>query len=387
MPSDQSIPTPVPIYLSQAHRHAVRDHKILFAMLYQINVNFEGLDVDELVTCMANVAAYAEYYGLLPFVAKFLEYGLHHRNAGKLLGTSLHPEYWVALGYMLRSEAIFADAMRHFVGGDLIDEFAKYNPEWQDVILLTYKKQLEIAKRISLTDHDLYHLTLVGEAHGPYTGISGLTRFTFLSEDKKAKKIKSEEAKARFLARKALAEWLADNLSKPHAPSVPRHRIYPKLLTLATEGDISMFGAEAPWRLSSIFNLQVGQSKRPPQLVIEIEMRRALREVKEVLERRLFPKDCPPALLEPEADNKYATRQYYLTHMSFTSEEMPWADLEAWKPITPDFEVKAASKTWLEEVGLGHLEAVIEGDTEHSRAWVFGCPPLPDGKCDPRYDW
>ena len=356
MPSDYDLQSTSPLYLSKAHQHAVRDHKILFALLYQLEVDLRGLWSDELVTCLANVAAYAEYYGLLPFVAKYLEEGLQNPVAYMHRKTLDRPTYWLALGYMLRSESIFADALRHFAGGHWIHCFAENNPGWQDVILLTYKKQLELAQRISSTDRELYRLTLVPDHQGSRR-LGGPPRFTFLSQKKGAKKTKSEEAKARYLARKALGEWLADNLCF-HYCSTEKSRgtIYRKLLRLATRGDIRMFGTEAPSRLSSIFNIKMGQSKRPPEEIIEMEMRKALREVKEVLERYLFNKDYPPAKQEPQEIDDYDKWCYYLTHIRIESGEMPWVMEDPWMPITPNFEIKAASEGWLDQVGLGHLK-------------------------------
>lgn len=377
MPSDDSLHPSSRLCVSKAHQHAVRDHKILFSMLYQIDVSLIGLSSEELVTCLANVAAYAEYYGLLPFIAKSLEHGFYHQHIRMDSDILERPVYWLALGYMLRSEPVFADALRHFVGGDWIHSFAANNPDWQDVILLTYKKQLELAQSISRTDQELYRVTLVTEHYEPH---KTPLRFTFLSEEKRAKKIKSEEAKARYLARKTLGDWLAENISKPHCTYVgaPRNVVYPKLLRLASSADISIFGHEAASRLASIFYLEVGQSKRPPQQVIEMEMRRALREVKEVLERHLFPKHCPPAQQEPrelgETFGKYEKRQYYLTHMSIMKEEMPWVNEDRWSPITPDFEIKPASKAWLEQVGLGHLEAEIDGVAGGGGAFFCASP-------------
>lgn len=340
-------------------------------MLYQIDVNLDGLMDKDLVTCVANVAAYAEYYGLLPSVAKSLAHALYHHHTDMDRHVLERPVYWLALGYMLRSEPVFADALRHMAGGDWIYSFAANNPDWQDVILLTYKKQLELARRISRTEHGLSRLTLVTEYHGPKWAP---IHFTFLSEENGAKKMKSEEAKARFLARKTLGDWLAENVTNPDrvykGPS--RHAIYPKLLRLATSNDISIFGYRAGSRLSSIFNIGVGQSKRPPQQVIDMEMRRALKEVKEVLERYLFSQDHPPAQREPREEGdvfeKYDKRQYYLTHMRIEREEMPWVNEDPWKPITPDFEIKTASKDWLEKVGLGHLEAEMDYVSEGGRA-------------------
>ena len=359
MPSDLVLPSPSPLCISTAHRHAVRDHKILFAMLYQIEVNFDGLFGDELIACIANVAAYAEYYGLLPFVAKSLEGGLDPCQTAMHCKLLNRPILWLALGYMLRSETVFAEALRHFVGGDWVGSFAASNPDWQDVILLAYKKQLELARRLSRTDRELYRLTLVPQYH---PNLAYFPRYTYLSEEKNAKKIKSEEAKARYLARNALGGFLATSFKNP--AFLPRggsnEAFYPWLLQRASRGDISIFGIEAPSRLSGIFKLKVGQSKRPPQEVIEKEMRRALKEVKIVLESHLFPEHCLPAQKEPENDNKHAETKYYFTHMSIDSDEMPWAKEDAWKPITPDFEVNAASQAWLDQVGLGHVECDME---------------------------
>lgn len=335
MPSNDDLPFTSPLCISVAHRHAVRDHKILFAMLYQIEVNFDGFYWDELIACIANVAAYAEYYGLLPFVAKSLERGLNLRQIPMLNCRLMdQPALWLALGYMLRSETIFAEALRHFVGGDWVRSFAAKNPDWQDVILLAYKKQVELARTISKTDHDLYRLTLVLHTE----------------------RIKSEEAKARYLARNALRDFLVENLRKPYyeVKEPSREAIYPRLLQVASRGDISIFGIGASSRLSNIFKLKVGQSKRPPQAVIEKEMRWALKEVKTVLERDLFTERCIPAQKEPQI------HIYYLTHMSIDSDEMPWANEDAWNPITPDFEVNAASQAWLDQVGLGHVECDME---------------------------
>ncbi|SLM40654.1 hypothetical protein LPUS_11489 [Lasallia pustulata] len=306
-----------------------------YTLVRNIEVNFDGFYWDELIACIANVAAYAEYYGLLPFVAKSLERGLNLRQIPMLNCRLMdQPALWLALGYMLRSETIFAEALRHFVGGDWVRSFAAKNPDWQDVILLAYKKQVELARTISKTDHDLYRLTLVLHTE----------------------RIKSEEAKARYLARNALRDFLVENLRKPYyeVKEPSREAIYPRLLQVASRGDISIFGIGASSRLSNIFKLKVGQSKRPPQAVIEKEMRWALKEVKTVLERDLFTERCIPAQKEPQI------HIYYLTHMSIDSDEMPWANEDAWNPITPDFEVNAASQAWLDQVGLGHVECDME---------------------------
>lgn len=104
-----------PLYLSQAHRHAVRDHKILFASIMGIDFELNGLSTVESVVCLANVCAYAIFYQMLPAVAKSVRQKLENLE-GVWKHVRGNPEFYLVLGSVLRSEEIFTDAVRHFVG-------------------------------------------------------------------------------------------------------------------------------------------------------------------------------------------------------------------------------------------------------------------------------
>jgi len=58
---------------------AVRDHKVLFRLLYGLSMFTEpqGLRTVEGVNCLANVTAYTEFYGLLESIAEDIEEGLY----------------------------------------------------------------------------------------------------------------------------------------------------------------------------------------------------------------------------------------------------------------------------------------------------------------------
>ena len=67
-----------PLYMSQGHKHAVHDHKILFALIMGDDFELDGLSTEESVVCLANVCAYALFYQMLPAVAKLVRQKLEN---------------------------------------------------------------------------------------------------------------------------------------------------------------------------------------------------------------------------------------------------------------------------------------------------------------------
>lgn len=110
------------VYKTWLHLFAARDHRILFRLLYNLPVGFQPsnshgrIKPSDIVKSLANVVAYAEYYGLLECVAvRVIE------TLGKVPGfwfdVARERIFHLGLAIKLRWGIVYDDALRPAVGG------------------------------------------------------------------------------------------------------------------------------------------------------------------------------------------------------------------------------------------------------------------------------
>lgn len=106
----------------EARQESVVEHKILFALLYKIEIELEADDMRTTMARISNIIALAEYYEFLPAVAP---------QTSKLLKdlpdiwkwVAAAPAAFIAIANKLRDFELFADAVRHFAGRDDSDTY------------------------------------------------------------------------------------------------------------------------------------------------------------------------------------------------------------------------------------------------------------------------
>ena len=91
----------------------------MFAAAYCCNVlNATLLKANAFAECIADVAAYAEYYGMLESVARVLMDILYGQES-LWQDIAPCPQFYLGLAAKLRCAPIYADPIRHFVGRNL----------------------------------------------------------------------------------------------------------------------------------------------------------------------------------------------------------------------------------------------------------------------------
>ena len=301
------------MFLEDHRKHAIRDHRIMLALLLGVDVDLEVKDWMEWATCLANVVAYAQYYDLLPRLAPSIKQ-LFYRQPGIWEDIASSSEFYLALGDILRSEAIFGDALRHFLGNpERLGGFAQaaldfYSFETQLVI---HKKSLELGFLNQEIEDALRQLTFQDRY------------FAFL--DTRYDPQKSERDKAIFLARAILAEYLNIQFTTKRG-SYHRvmthnvtHNVYQSILVHAKH-DLSarLFRTQTPQQLTSIFHLgRDRNSGASPQRIIREELKRLLDRAAQVISSRTLDEDAPRAA-------RFSSGRY-LTNLDMRKDEHPWA--------------------------------------------------------------
>lgn len=307
-----------PLYLSQAHRHAVRDHKILFASIMEIDFELDGLSTVEAAVCLANVCAYAIFYQMLPAVAKAVRQkmenleGLWEHLAG-------HPEFYLVLGSVLRSEPIFTDAVRHVVGAYDASpmaptDWAELRTESSATLFILYKKRAELDKAVRNLEDELRQLCY----YTPY--------WAFF--DTRNPKWDTEKDKAGYLARGVFTEWLNIKLSSNifHKRGRP---VYEELTKAAQTGNLRLFRKHTPSRLLEMFELKKdSKTDTGPKKMIEKELRDLLNRSATLIRDFIDSEWTPRAKFD-----KMTSRACYpyFTNLRFEKHNLPWAGEIPWE--------------------------------------------------------
>lgn len=307
-----------PLYLSQAHRHAIRDHKILFASLMGVDFELDGLSTVEAAVCLANVCAYAIFYQMLPAVAKAVRQKLENLK-GLWKHVAEHPEFYLVLGSVLRSEEIFTDAVRHVVGpqdSSLIvqSHWVESRIESPATLLILYKKRAELDLAVADLGDRLRRLCY----YYPY--------WAFF--DTRNPKMDTENDKAVYLARGIFTEWL--NIKLSSSLSHKRGRpVFEELTKAARTGNLRLFRDQTPSRLIEMFKLKKDvQTATGPKKMIEKELRDLLAQSATVI-RDFFDSDCTPCAKFDRPTTRRS--QSYFTNLRFGKDELPWADEVPWE--------------------------------------------------------
>lgn len=216
------------IHVSWAQSYAIRDHKILFALLYDLVVDWSKATIGEAVNSLANVTMYATYYDLLPFLAPRIA------NALKSL-----PDIWkdvarnsgfhIILSREIRDASLYLDAIRHYVGLHSVwDIFGIAGDETFQ--LLTHCVRAGIDKLVHDINSELFNLALSpltiyhgkGSRRHHVTNFRGLFLFRFREK-------KTEDDKALFLARSVFREYLDLNMANINNHYRDRHYCCPSV--------------------------------------------------------------------------------------------------------------------------------------------------------------
>ena len=185
----------------------VLEHQALFLFLHKLPVEHW---IDLHLGNMANIVAYAELYDLLPFVAgSITKHIVSHRNIW--IEVRKYPAFYLAMAKKIRSEELFLDALRHFVGSGsdwniLINEMDFTRAE---AALLIFPNREEIAGRISDFLKKLQRLGVTPVATTNYKGRSNQTSTPIAP----AARDGDTQEKAAFVARCIFNEWLNKQLA------------------------------------------------------------------------------------------------------------------------------------------------------------------------------
>lgn len=196
---------------------AVRNHKILFRLLYGLPAFSQPMPkVDEwligkVAMCVTDVVVYAELYGLLEHVAAGV--------VGALLGlpdiwddVAREPAFYLSLAVKLRAEALFADAFRHLVGGSY--GLSAHHSDLRcdaELELLIYKKREGLAGYARSLRAGLHRIAVSSRPDYNWKGkIYRWVPDVFLD----SKRHKYTEDMHRYLARSIYGEWLHVKLSE-----------------------------------------------------------------------------------------------------------------------------------------------------------------------------
>ncbi|MCJ1480246.1 hypothetical protein MMC06_000401 [Schaereria dolodes] len=246
------------MFLEDYHKHAIRDHKVMFALLLGLDIELRVKNWMELATCLANVTAYIQYYDLLPQLARPIRQ-LFYSLPEIWEDVASSCDFYLALGDILRAEAIFEDALRHYISSD---DHRKCRLESYsfEIQFLVRQKALEVASFNQHIEDDIRKLTF----HHFY--------WNFL--DSRNGVYKSEPDKARFLARAIFAEYLNVQFTTKRGPfNLVTQKVFQSILTHAKD-DLSarLFRIKTPQQMAYLFHLGKGSEKD-----IEEELQRLLK--------------------------------------------------------------------------------------------------------------
>lgn len=201
------------------YHYAVRDHKALFRLLYNLPAFAESTGKEnrivtaEACRCLANVTIHAEFYGILESVAEGVADALvalpevWEDVAGS-------PEFYLGLAIKLRAGALFAEALRHIIGeeqGSVRRDLSLYDAIEDDLKLLVYKKRAELAEITWELSSGLQRFALSTKRHYNSWGrVTSHSPDMFLNNNR----YKSTEDGHQYLARSIYGEWLHANLNR-----------------------------------------------------------------------------------------------------------------------------------------------------------------------------
>lgn len=283
-----------------------------------VDFELDGLSTVEAVVCLANLCAYAVFYQMLPAVGKAVRQKMENIK-GLWKHLAGHPEFYLVLGSLLRSEDIFTAAVRHFVGP--YHDSCLLQPDWAEqgiecpaTVLILYKKRPELDLAVTNLGDKLRPLCY----YSPY--------WAFF--DTRNPKTDTEKDKAVHLARGIFSEWLNIKLSSSlyHKRGRP---VFEELTKAARTGNLRLFREHTPSRLIEMFKLKKDlQTDTGPKKMIENELRDLLAQSATVIQNFLDSDWTPRAWFDQPTTLR--SRSYF-TNLRFKKDELPWADEVPWE--------------------------------------------------------
>lgn len=149
------------------------------------------------------------------------------------------------------------------------------------------------------------------------------------------------------------------------------YRIFSRLIAADDADDISLFGVDAPERLSSYFST-TGHKGMEQAAQVRRDLENLLHDAADIVRPIMSATTRAKAMpCVPEKSNRHEPTFEYFTHVSVGC-NMPWVGHEMLnKEYVPPRDYEEASKEWLGVVGLNLIVAGWEspGIRPRSRTW------------------
>ncbi|KAI9855376.1 MAG: hypothetical protein M1830_006467, partial [Pleopsidium flavum] len=275
--------------VTDARAHAVSNHVALFNILFGRNIA-QGctLKCDWLMR-LADLAVLADFYGTMPIIAPMVETALLEMK-GIWESVSRHSAFYLGLAYLIRSQAFFEDAMRHFAGlGSYCLSCLKHSVLPIEVKILAQQKHTGIVRTISAMDHLLYNIDL--ELNKPFF-----------------KDCSSRREQAKFLVRGIWLDWLACSTSGGNRTKLGGGVPYLDLYNHAEKRYVNFLGKSVAHRAA------VSYQRKEFKTEIVYALHEHLRRAHKIIIDHLFHPDAPAARHE-------VLDKYYITSMQFLDDE------------------------------------------------------------------
>ncbi|KAL9114689.1 MAG: hypothetical protein Q9227_001367 [Pyrenula ochraceoflavens] len=326
------------------YHNTVRTHQYLFALLFGKPVMFpdeidEGWRLDR-AEFLANVAYYADYYGMMPLVAKILGERLVAVDDTWTtldsatyewfdMGGRMISRFYLLLGYYIRSKKVFVKALQRVVGDGSLGRKRDENgiPVPDVVRILVSEARFELQDKIRTVENDLYEAVGVDDSH------HSRSRLEFPGCPK-------EQVKLTHLSKLFLQNWMNTHLRESKNPYGVNPTNLCRLIQAAASRSLWIFGKDAMKVMGERFNVNANQLAKA--------VRNRLWKLSNVVDRQRLEK----FLVFDTGTPYYYYNASALIGRAIGDEELPWVP---W----PDVEIKEvqaeeASEEWLRVVGLKH---------------------------------
>ena len=362
---------------------AMSCHRVLFAILYDYDISLESFAgvprergphlnspkfMHGMLDRISTVCAYAEYYGCLPKVAKFMtdrlvEYPYFWQTIAD------KPIKYLVLAQRLRSPRVYADALRHIISDphcgyeNVAECLGIAEAQARGLFSPLLCRSQEEARKL---EHNLLRLQLC-ETWSEFSCVTYAVHTTFFNKIRYERKNRSEgqktDERSDLLARSIYGQWLVQQMTGEYLyifnkrrseRAGPFNAAVVKLEEAAVSQDpTALFGHQVPTRISSIFRL--GRRYSPPKQVAasltEI-VQKAAGIIADAFEVRTVEEDGK-TLTYRRAE--FDAHGEYFTYLPLDENDVPWKDEPAWEdpPVVPaTINMQAVSDELAQSLGL-----------------------------------
>lgn len=362
-------------------------HKMLFCLICGLPIELKDDDCPETIRQIADLIALADYYWLLPAIASQLERMLLDLPF-LWKDVAEFPLLYLAIGNKLRSNEIFSDAIRHFIGSGgtpgLVAESGVLKPAEAAAALMPSLQCLrhrtegfiKSTHRVAFTQYQAPHERARGHTDPP-VGTSWLAA-TFPGKSKTLKEV---------------CEWIADShwqefwevhlSGKSHWSHIKYKqdrgsaghvelgslRRASQLLRRAwlQRSNVNVLGKNLAQHYAAIFNLHSyprAKGDPAPEELITERLKSHIRLINSELAAFLPQTSdafCTRLCSHTHEPAKYDQGLPYFTAMAVDKQEFPWARLPEWKEFKrPEVDMTGASEEWIQVV-MGASDAAKDG--------------------------